>query len=81
MCARTSCDRPCQVRLPKSDLLSIPIKKDGTGKRWVEMELIVPGTPEQIWHAIATGEGTVAWFVKASIEPQVGWQVAVRVRP
>jgi hypothetical protein len=24
----------------------MPIKKDDTGKRWVEMEFITPGTPE-----------------------------------
>ena len=32
----------------------MPIKKDGTGKRWIEMEFIVPGTPEQVWQAIAS---------------------------
>jgi uncharacterized protein YndB with AHSA1/START domain len=50
----------------------MPIKKDGTGKRWVEMEPIVPGTPEQVWHAMATGGGLAAWFVKGEIEPRVG---------
>lgn len=50
----------------------MPIKKDGTGKRWVEMELVVPGTPEQIWHALATGEGNGAWFTKATIAEHVG---------
>jgi uncharacterized protein YndB with AHSA1/START domain len=53
----------------------MPIKKDGTGKRWVEMELLVPGTPEQVWHAVATGPGTTAWFVRAEIEPRVGGAV------
>jgi hypothetical protein len=33
----------------------MPIKKDGTGKRWVEMEVLVTGTPEQVWQAMATG--------------------------
>jgi uncharacterized protein YndB with AHSA1/START domain len=50
----------------------MPIKKDGTGKRWVEMELVVPGTPEQVWHAMATGPGYAAWFVTGEIEPRVG---------
>lgn len=50
----------------------MPIKHDGTGKRWVEMELLLPGTPEQIWHALATGPGNTGWFVRAEIEPQVG---------
>jgi uncharacterized protein YndB with AHSA1/START domain len=50
----------------------MPIKKDGTGNRWVEMELLVPGTPEQVWQAMATGPGNAGWFVKGEIEPRVG---------
>lgn len=50
----------------------MPIKKDGTGQRWVEMELLVPGTPEQVWQAIATGAGNTAWFTKAEIGEHVG---------
>lgn len=53
----------------------MPIKKDGTGKRWVEMELLVPGTPEQVWHAMATGEGYAAWFAKTKLEPRVGGEL------
>lgn len=49
----------------------MPIRKDGD-RRWVEMELLVPGTPEQVWQAMATGPGNAAWFVKADIEPRVG---------
>jgi uncharacterized protein YndB with AHSA1/START domain len=50
----------------------MPVKKDDSGKRWVEMELIVPGTPEQVWHAIATGPGYTAWFTPATIDERVG---------
>lgn len=50
----------------------MPIKKDDTGKRWVEMEFITPGTPEQVWRAMATGAGNTAWFTKATIEERVG---------
>lgn len=49
----------------------MPIRKDGTGKRWVEMELLVPGTPEQVWAAMATGPGNAAWFFRGDIEPRV----------
>jgi uncharacterized protein YndB with AHSA1/START domain len=48
------------------------LKKDDTGKRWVEMELIVPGTPEQVWDAIATGNGNTGWFTRTTIEERVG---------
>jgi uncharacterized protein YndB with AHSA1/START domain len=53
----------------------MPIKKDASGKRWVEMELLVPGTPEQVWRALATGPGYTAWFTKAQIEETVGGTV------
>lgn len=53
----------------------MPIKKDGTGNRWVEMEIITPGTPEQVWQALATGPGNTAWFTKATIEGHVGGEV------
>jgi uncharacterized protein YndB with AHSA1/START domain len=50
----------------------MPIKKDGTGRRWVEMEFITPGTPEQVWQALATGPGNAAWFTQAAIDERVG---------
>ncbi|PRC45252.1 ATPase, partial [Mycobacterium sp. ITM-2017-0098] len=36
------------------------------------MEFLVPGTPEQVWHAIATGPGMSAWFTPTSVEEHVG---------
>jgi uncharacterized protein YndB with AHSA1/START domain len=48
------------------------MKKDALDRRWVEMEIIVPGTPEQVWRAIATGPGISAWFVETEIEERVG---------
>lgn len=53
----------------------MPIKKDGAGKRWVELERLLPGTPEQVWQAIATGPGYTGWFVRSEIEPRVGGAV------
>lgn len=50
----------------------MPVKKDGSGKRWVEMEFLAPGTPEEVWRAMATGPGNAAWFTKATIEERVG---------
>ena len=50
----------------------MPIKKDESGKHWVEMDVLVPGTPEQVWEAMATGPGNAAWFVRGEIEPRVG---------
>lgn len=50
----------------------MPLKKDEKGQRWVEMELVLPATPEQLWQAIATGPGTTAWFTRAEIDGRVG---------
>jgi uncharacterized protein YndB with AHSA1/START domain len=43
-------------------------KDEATGKRWVEVETEVPGTPDEVWAAIATGEGISSWFVPTKIE-------------
>lgn len=48
------------------------VKKDSLDRRWVEMEVIVPGTPEQVWRAVATGPGISAWFVETEVEERVG---------
>ena len=50
----------------------MPLKKDDDGRRWIEMEFLVPGTPEQVWQAIATGPGMCAWFTPASVDERVG---------
>lgn len=50
----------------------MPLKKDGSGRRWVEMEVLLPGTPEQVWQAMATGDGNAAWFTRGIIEEKVG---------
>jgi uncharacterized protein YndB with AHSA1/START domain len=36
--------------------------------REISFEVEVPGTPEQVWDAIATGPGISAWFVPAEVE-------------
>src|SRR5262245_11938363 len=50
----------------------MPVQKDPTGRRFVEAETEVPGTPEQIWQAIATGPGISSWFVPYQVEERVG---------
>jgi uncharacterized protein YndB with AHSA1/START domain len=39
------------------------LKKEASGRRSVQVEVEVPGTPEQVWQAIATGPGITSWFV------------------
>jgi uncharacterized protein YndB with AHSA1/START domain len=50
----------------------MPLKKDGSGRRVVEMEFLVPGTPEQVWQAIATGPGMSAWFTPTTVDEYPG---------
>jgi uncharacterized protein YndB with AHSA1/START domain len=48
---------------------AIMIKKtDSPATRSVEVAIDVPGTPEEVWQAIATGPGFTAWFVPTRIE-------------
>ncbi len=42
-------------------------KKDPSGRRFVEVAFDLPGTPEQIWNAIATGPGISSWFVPSEV--------------
>ena len=48
------------------------VKKEANGRRSVQVEVEVPGTPEQVWEAIATGPGVGAWFVPTEIDGRIG---------
>src|SRR5262245_11855398 len=50
----------------------MPVRKDATGQRSVEAEVEVPGSPEEVWRAIATGKGSSSWFVPSTVEERVG---------
>jgi uncharacterized protein YndB with AHSA1/START domain len=43
------------------------LKKEPSGRRSVQVEIEVPGTPEEVWQAIATGPGVSAWFVPTEV--------------
>lgn len=44
------------------------VKKEESGRRSVAVEIEVPGTPEEVWKAIATGPGISSWFVPTEVE-------------
>ena len=46
----------------------MPVNKDSSGRRSVQVEVEVPGTPEQVWRAIATAAGISSWFVPTTSE-------------
>jgi len=45
------------------------VKKDPSGRRSIQVEVEVPGTPEEVWQAIATGPGVSSWFVPTEERP------------
>ena len=53
------------------------VTKEASGRRSVQVEVEVPGTPEEVWRAIATGQGISSWFVPAEFEEKDGTPVAV----
>ena len=56
------------------------VKKEANGRRSVTVEFEVPGTPEEVWQAIATGPGISSWFVPTEIEEKGGKPVAVKYK-
>lgn len=59
----------------------MPVKKDEKGRRYVEAEVEVPGTPEEVWRAIATGEGISSWFVPTKSDERVDGTVVSSFGP
>jgi len=53
------------------------VKEEASGRRSVQVEFEVPGTPEEVWQAIATGPGISSWFVPAEVEEREGKPVAM----
>jgi uncharacterized protein YndB with AHSA1/START domain len=55
------------------------VKKEASGRRSIQVEVEVPGTPEEVWQAIATGPGISSWFVPTEFEEKDGKPVAVKL--
>ena len=53
------------------------LKKAASGRRSVQVEVEVPGTPEEVWQAIATAPGVSSWFMPTKFEERDGKPVAV----
>ncbi|HHU10034.1 MAG TPA: SRPBCC domain-containing protein [Intrasporangiaceae bacterium] len=47
----------------------------------LEFSVEVPGTPEQVWQAIATGNGMTAWFLPTEIEERQGGSLHISMGP
>ncbi len=59
----------------------MPVKKDAAGRRSVQAEVEVPGSPEEVWQAIATGPGISSWFVPTTVDGRVGGVVNANFGP
>src|SRR5262245_17986693 len=57
------------------------VHKDDSGRCWVQAEVEVPGTPEAVWQAIATGPGISSWFVPTEVEGREGGAIAASFGP
>jgi uncharacterized protein YndB with AHSA1/START domain len=53
------------------------VKVEASGRRSVQVEFDVVGTPEQVWKALATGPGISSWFVPTDVDERDGKPVAV----
>jgi uncharacterized protein YndB with AHSA1/START domain len=49
-----------------------PEQHDASGTRAIDLDIEVPGTPEEVWEAVASGPGITAWFVPAAVDGRVG---------
>ncbi|MGL5857050.1 MAG: SRPBCC family protein [Angustibacter sp.] len=47
----------------------------------LEFSVEVPGTPEQVWHAIATAKGMSAWFLPTEMEEREGGSLHFAMGP
>ena len=59
----------------------MPTQKDPSGRRFIAVETEVPGTPEEVWQAIATGPGITAWFVPTQMEERAKGSILMNFGP
>jgi len=57
------------------------VKKEPSGRRSIQVEVEVPGTPEEVWRAIATGPGISSWFVPTRMEERQGGEIVSNFGP
>jgi uncharacterized protein YndB with AHSA1/START domain len=57
------------------------VKKEPSGRRSIQVEVEVPGTPEEVWRAIATGPGISSWFVPTRSEERQGGEIVSNFGP
>ncbi len=51
------------------------------GERTIDLTVEVPGTPEEVWEAIATGRGITSWYVPHTVDERQGGAMSVSFGP
>ena len=51
------------------------------GRRSIALQVEVPGTPQEVWEAIATGPGISVWFVPSEVDEREGGDVVFHLGP
>ena len=54
---------------------------DPPAPRSIELEVEVPGTPDEVWRTIATGPGISSWFVPAEVAEREGGDITLSFGP
>jgi uncharacterized protein YndB with AHSA1/START domain len=54
------------------------VKKEASGRRSIQVEFEAPGTPDEVWQALATGPGISSWFVPTEVEERDGKPVSMK---
>ncbi len=54
---------------------------DARSGRRIEQEIEVPGTPDEVWAAIATGPGISSWYVPHEVEEREGGAISMSFGP
>jgi uncharacterized protein YndB with AHSA1/START domain len=54
---------------------------DRSEARAIDLDVEVPGTPEEVWQAVASGPGITAWFVPARVDGRVDGTVELDFGP
>src|SRR5208337_4609889 len=69
---------PSAAEIPSQGAI-MSVKKEASGRHSMQVEVELPGTPEEVWQAIATGPGISSWFVPTEFEERDGKPVAVKL--
>lgn len=57
------------------------VQKEPSGRRSVQVDVEVAGTPEEVWQVMATGPGISCWFVPTDVEEREGGKIVFHFGP